>query len=119
MKWIKLFEEFSEWDGDEFLLDLFTMTSTEVKELFWKELKSRTPHIEKIEVMLESGIVDVWTKDKDGWTPLHYASRNNSIEIAELLIEKGADVEAKNEWGNTPLDWARSDEMRALLGGGL
>ena len=27
-------------------------------------------------------------------------------EIVELLIAKGADVNAKNDWGWTPLDWA-------------
>ena len=28
-------------------------------------------------------------------TPLHYAARNNSKEIGELLILKGADINAK------------------------
>jgi ankyrin repeat protein len=34
---------------------------------------------------------------------LHYASTK---EIAELLIAKGADVNAKTKRGDTPLDWA-------------
>jgi ankyrin repeat protein len=33
--------------------------------------------------------------DKYGNTPLHYASENDHIEIAMLLVEKGADVSAK------------------------
>ena len=37
------------------------------------------------------------------WTPLHLASIK---ETAELLIAKGADVNAKDGYGNTPLDWA-------------
>jgi ankyrin repeat protein len=37
---------------------------------------------------------------------LHQAARNGHKEIAELLIAKGADVTAKNEDGETPLDWA-------------
>ena len=28
-------------------------------------------------------------------TPLHYAAENNSKEIGELLISKGADINAK------------------------
>ena len=39
-------------------------------------------------------------------TPLHYAAANGHKEIAELLIEKGADVKAKDEGGKTPLDVA-------------
>jgi ankyrin repeat protein len=100
---IKLFEEFSEWDRDEFLFDLYAMSSTEVEELFFAEIKSKTPHIEKIEVMIKSGLVDVKAKDEWGMTPLHWASGNNHIEIAKLLIERGADLEAENKWGQTPL----------------
>ena len=40
------------------------------------------------------------------WTPLHYAAANGHKKIAELLIEKGADVKAKDEGGKTPLDVA-------------
>ena len=29
------------------------------------------------------------------WTPLHSAAKNNSKEIGELLISKGADINAK------------------------
>ena len=28
------------------------------------------------------------------------------LELAKLLIKKGADVNSKNEWGDTPLDEA-------------
>jgi ankyrin repeat protein len=39
---------------------------------------------------------------------LHYAAANGHKEIAELLITKGADVNAKDEDGGTPLDVAIS-----------
>jgi ankyrin repeat protein len=106
---IKLFEEFSEWDRDDFLLDLFTMSSTEVENLFFEEIKKSKPHIEKIEVMLESGLVDVNAKGEGGWTPLHLATRWNCIETAKLLLEMGVDLEAKDNWGWTPLHLASAN----------
>ncbi|MDB4683904.1 ankyrin repeat domain-containing protein, partial [bacterium] len=48
--------------------------------------------------------VNAW--DKYGSTPLHKAAIESHKEVAELLIGKGADVNAK-AWGNaTPLDGA-------------
>jgi len=47
------------------------------------------------------------TKDDDGWTPLHEAAgKGHNKEVAELLIDNGADVNARDEDGDTPLDWA-------------
>jgi hypothetical protein len=52
----------------------------------------------------------------NGLTPLHLASEYGKIEIARLLIEHGASVEAKDDQGKTPLDVALGDdEMIKLL----
>ena len=48
----------------------------------------------------------VHAKDDNGWTPLHEAVRGNSEAIVELLIEKGADVNAATNFGQTPLQLA-------------
>ena len=34
--------------------------------------------------------------NKKNWTPLHIAAQYNSKEIGELLISKGADINAKD-----------------------
>ena len=34
--------------------------------------------------------------NKNNWTPLHIAAWKDSIKIGELLISKGADINAKN-----------------------
>ena len=36
-------------------------------------------------------------------TPLHYAAEFGHIKVTKFLIEKGANIEVKNEDGNTPL----------------
>lgn len=41
------------------------------------------------------------------WTPLHYAAEGGHAEVAELLITKGADVNARATMdGRTALHWA-------------
>ena len=68
-------------------------------------------NIDAVKQHLAAG-TDVNAKDKDGWTPLHPASYEGHQEIVELLIGKGADVNAKVEFGPlqgmTPLDSANN-----------
>ena len=45
-------------------------------------------------------------KGDGGLTPLSRAAKNGEKETAELLIAKGADVNAKTKRGDTPLDVA-------------
>ena len=42
------------------------------------------------------------TKGREDNTALHYAITSNNIEIIEKLIDLGANIEAKNEHGQTP-----------------
>ena len=47
------------------------------------------------------GAVDVHRK-----TPLHLAAEHDRPEVAELLLDSGAELEAWTSWGATPLEWA-------------
>jgi len=53
--------------------------------------------------------------DKDGNSPLHYACKYNRISVAILLARAGADVNAKNNIGWTPLHTAASEGHSKLL----
>ena len=46
--------------------------------------------------------------DVDGSTPLHFAALIGHVEIVRLLLQNGADVNAKDRWDMTPLQWAAS-----------
>jgi len=70
--------------------------------------------IEIAKLLIDSG-ADMGAKDIDGETPLHVAVWEDNIAVAKLLIASGADVNAKGWNGFTPLDWAKSEEMEALL----
>lgn len=39
-------------------------------------------------------------------TGLHWAAETDQVEVAEILLDAGADIEAKTSWGATPLDWS-------------
>ena len=44
--------------------------------------------------------------NNDGQTPLHVAAKNGHKEIVGLLLEKGAEVNARDRFQGTPLHWA-------------
>ncbi|KAH9056407.1 ankyrin repeat-containing domain protein [Lactarius vividus] len=54
------------------------------------------------QLLLEYG-GDVNGQSKQRWTPLHFASFNGKLEIARLLLDRGAKVDAMDEFGETPL----------------
>ena len=80
-------------------------------------------NIEAVKRHLAAG-VDVNAKDKYEWTevieyeklfgvaPLQHAAYWGRKEIAELLIAKGADINAKNDNGDTALDSARKESRQ-------
>lgn len=44
-----------------------------------------------------------YIKDRDLYTPLHAAAAAGCLSCVHILIKSGADIEAKNVYGNTPL----------------
>ncbi|XP_020220589.1 integrin-linked protein kinase 1 [Cajanus cajan] len=58
--------------------------------------------VDGIREVLESG-VNVNFRDIDYRTALHVAACEGFTEVVEFLLQKGAEVDAKDRWGSTPL----------------
>jgi hypothetical protein len=85
-------------------------------------------YIEEAKKLIDDG-VNVKEQGSDGRTALHWVvigaiySNKSKLdqaywELADLLIAKGADVNAEDKYGNTPLDWeeiASNEEIFDLL----
>lgn len=70
--------------------------------------------LEVVEVLLKWRC-DVNCKDYDGEAPLHVAVKLGDAQLAGVLLNNGADANVANSTGATPLDFAKSDEVRWLL----
>ena len=59
--------------------------------------------------------VDVNTPQIDGMTALHWATYQDDLEIAELLVRAGANVKAASRYGVTPLSLACTNGNGAMV----
>jgi ankyrin repeat protein len=60
----------------------------------------------KVATLLRNRPDLAWATGEHGKTGLHIAAEADQAEVARILLEAGADVEAQTSWRATPLDWA-------------
>ena len=84
-----------------------------IKKLFKPSLleESERGDVDAVNQCISDG-QDVNMKDKDGRSSLLVAAMEGHKTIVEILLAKGADVNAGDEGGGTPLDGAESLERR-------
>lgn len=70
--------------------------------------------VDYVRYLLEQG-ADVGYADYDKRTALHLACAEGQIEVAAELIRAGADPEAKDRWGATPIDEAKKNVKEGLM----
>ena len=75
----------------------------------WSRLRTaafegKRDHVEKLTSDCTKAELD--TADKAGWTALMYAARGGHLDVARLLLERGASVNASNSKGWTALMFA-------------
>jgi ankyrin repeat protein len=71
----------------------------------------------RVKELIEQDAALISARDTDESTPLHCATWKGHLNVVELLVSLGADVNARNQndhWGTTPLHAAAHANQRAI-----
>lgn len=91
---------------------VFAASTEKLSDDFYAAIRAND--LPKLESMLKQG-ASVNTKDNHDVTPLMYAAAAGSVEAMKLLIDKGADVNARNMFESTALIWSATDIRKIKL----
>ena len=127
MKYIKLFENFEGDDKQKELADelaaylgvnldtfaetqkIMTMSPEGIQKWFDAEMDKEEPNMPVIEELERLGYeFDLLYKD------LFYAASNNKVGLAKILLDRGADYDARDEDQWTPLHFAAANDSQAV-----
>jgi ankyrin repeat protein len=76
---------------------------------------AKSNDVAKVQSLLKKNPGLVNEVSKGGVTPLHWAARGNAALAARVLINAGADIEAKTDTGSTPLHWAANQNATDMI----
>jgi len=68
-------------------------------------LAAQKGHLSVVEYLVNQK-ADINAKDKNDWTPLHYAAQKGHLSVVEYLVNQKADINTKDEDNKTPLHYA-------------
>ena len=83
------------------------------KDIFKLITNEKNNKLIKLILSIDKNIVNY--KDKYNNTLLIFASSFNNIDLTKLLLDNGADVNAKDIYGYTSLDYANNIDKYKLL----
>ncbi len=63
---------------------------------------SRHNDTKMLEMLIERG-ADVKVADQGGFTALHFCAYANAVDTCRILLDKGANIDAKSAKGYTPV----------------
>src|SRR5450830_1667515 len=62
--------------------------------------------VDQVKTFLDKDPALANSKDNNGFAPLHWAAGGGSRDVTAVLLSKGADINARNDSGATPLHLA-------------
>ena len=77
--------------------------------------EAKANHTAKVTNMIKNHPLLVFATNKYGDTLLNLAVEVGKLETVQALLEAGANPNAKDKWGWTPLDFAKNNAIKALL----
>jgi ankyrin repeat protein len=75
----------------------------------------RQQNLDAVKWLVDRGINVNYVVPETGFTALMLSASCDTIEIANYLLQHGADPYAKNKWGKTASDLAHTPKMQRLL----
>jgi ankyrin repeat protein len=113
MKYIKLYENFEPHDPYELMM----IPPNKKAEMIIGEIKKREPNLNLVSDLIVLGANLDWQDESYyNFAPLHVAAWFGRVEIVRMLIDAGADVEAKDNDGWAPLHRAAGNvEIARML----
>ena len=95
------------------LLLIVSPSQDELAEQLWEA--ARQGDSQTVKELIERG-ADVNAATKYGATALSYACDRGHVEVVQMLLDKGANPNAKDSfYGATPLDWAMDDRKPQII----
>ena len=90
---------------DEIIPLLIARGAREVDRDHAMHAAARYGHVSTLRLLLSLGASTNEPGPNDGFTPLHMAVIERRLEAIKVLLEAGADLEARDRNGKTPLAW--------------
>ncbi|KAL8104599.1 hypothetical protein AgCh_028717 [Apium graveolens] len=90
------------------LVMIFSLRNEDQRSLLHVATSSGHTQVVKILSAVDPLVSGINSADEEGWVPLHSAASSGNVEIVELLLNRGADVNLKNNGGRTALHYAAS-----------
>jgi hypothetical protein len=90
----------------------------------WEELDkdflaaAREGNVKEVRDLLERGAY-VNYQNQEGWTALMYSAESQNVEMAQLLMDNGADNELRNKEGNKAIWIAKTGPVQGVIFNGL